>query len=241
MPLLFCVVTASLASRLDVCLHNVKANKATIIWANSLISFARNPRCVKFLEKLCRIRLLYAHPHPFLTNPLDLDRRKSGNGAVVFWGDTMPISIATRLASLPHFNKSALTELWNELFSTPAPRQLRRDFMIPILACRLQEEAFGTLDARVRARLHKLAAAYEKGSNSAKTGVLRLKAGTRLVREWRGEVHLVNVEANGYEYKGGRYKSLSEVARLITGTRWSGPLFFGINANQPNSTLKEAQ
>jgi hypothetical protein len=68
-----------------------------------------------------------------------------------------------------------------------------------------------------------------------------LKPGTRLVREWRHEVHLVNVEANGYEYKGGRYKSLSQIARLITGTRWSGPLFFGINGDRLNSASKEAQ
>ncbi len=64
---------------------------------------------------------------------------------------------------------------------------------------------------------------------------------TRLVREWRDEVHLVNVEANGYEYKGGRYKSLSQIARLITGTRWSGPLFFGINGDRTSNTHEEVQ
>jgi Protein of unknown function (DUF2924) len=48
-------------------------------------------------------------------------------------------------------------------------------------------------------------------------------------------VHLVNVQPNGYEYKGGRYKSLSQIARLITGTRWSGPLFFGINGDRANA------
>ena len=56
--------------------------------------------------------------------------------------------------------------------------------------------------------------------------------GTRLVRQWRNQVHLVSVEAGGYEYQGVRYKSLSEVARLITGTRWSGPLFFGLKDKQ---------
>jgi len=52
---------------------------------------------------------------------------------------------------------------------------------------------------------------------------------------------LVNVDANGYEYRGGRYKSLSQIARLITGTRWSGPLFFGLNGQASSSITKEAQ
>jgi hypothetical protein len=68
-----------------------------------------------------------------------------------------------------------------------------------------------------------------------------LKPGTRLVRQWRDQVHLVNVEADGYEYQGARYQSLSEIARLITGTRWSGPLFFGIKIEQSSSKSKETQ
>ena len=66
-----------------------------------------------------------------------------------------------------------------------------------------------------------------------------LKPGTRLIREWREEVHLVNVGANAYEYKGGRYKSLSQIARLITGTRWSGPAFFGINGHQSDNNMNK--
>ena len=65
--------------------------------------------------------------------------------------------------------------------------------------------------------------------------------GTRLVRQWGDRVHLVNVETNGYEYHGARYQSLSEIARLITGTRWSGPLFFGIkreSAKRPSQNWK---
>ncbi len=56
------------------------------------------------------------------------------------------------------------------------------------------------------------------------------------MRQWRDQVHLVNVEASGYEYQGARYQSLSEIARLITGTRWSGPLFFGIKNQQSKET-----
>jgi hypothetical protein len=66
-----------------------------------------------------------------------------------------------------------------------------------------------------------------------------IKPGTRLVRQRRDQVHLVNVEANGYEYRDGRYLTLSEIARLITGTRWPGPLFFGIKVEQ-SGKRKEA-
>ena len=59
-----------------------------------------------------------------------------------------------------------------------------------------------------------------------------MKPGTRLVREWKQQVHTVEVDTEGYQYKGTRYDSLSEIARLITGTRWSGPLFFGVKAKQ---------
>jgi hypothetical protein len=63
----------------------------------------------------------------------------------------------------------------------------------------------------------------------------RTGEGTRLIRQWQDRTHLVTVEQNGYEYLGSRYQSLSEIARLITGTRWSGPLFFGLKTNRAKS------
>ena len=67
-----------------------------------------------------------------------------------------------------------------------------------------------------------------------------IKPGTRLVRQWKEQVHVVEVEAEGYEYRGARYENLSEIARLITGTRWSGPAFFGLKA-KPSNASQEAQ
>jgi len=113
--------------------------------------------------------------------------------------------------------------------------------MISLLAFRLQEQAFGSLSARTRDRLRHLSRAFEKNCGSATPSAPQLRPGTRLVRQWRDRVHLVNVEANSYEYQGARYQSLSEIARLITGTRWSGPLFFGIKTDQRDSELKEAK
>ena len=111
--------------------------------------------------------------------------------------------------------------------------------MVPILAYRLQEQAFGSLNAAGRGRLRQLARAFETNTNSSISSIPSIRAGTRLVRQWGDQVHLVNVEASGYEYQGVRYQSLSEIARLITGTRWSGPLFFGIKSDQTNSKSKE--
>jgi hypothetical protein len=153
----------------------------------------------------------------------------------------MPDETAKRLGDLPELSKTALCYLWKQLFDAPPPAKLRRDLMIPILAYRLQEQAFGSLSAGARGRLRHLSRAFERGSESSIPCALQIRPGTRLVRQWRDQVHLVNVEANGYEYQGARYRSLSEIARLITGTRWSGPLFFGIKNEQTDSKSKEAQ
>jgi hypothetical protein len=149
--------------------------------------------------------------------------------------------IESRLAELPELSRTALCDLWKEHFGTSPPTQLRRHLMIPILAYRIQEKAFGSLSAGARNRLRQLAEGFANNSQDVAPPKSTLKPGTRLVREWRGEVHLVNVEAGGYEYKGGRYDSLSRIARLITGTRWSGPLFFGINGDRPSNTDQEAR
>jgi len=150
-------------------------------------------------------------------------------------------SIAKRLGSLSNLGKPALFELWKQVFnSSPSPK-LRRDLMIPILGHRLQEQSFGSLRSATRTRLRQLSRGFERDSDSAIPASTYLRPGTRLVRQWRDQVHLVNVKTNGYEYQGARYQSLSEIARLITGTRWSGPLFFGIKNDQTSSRIKEAQ
>jgi len=153
----------------------------------------------------------------------------------------MPDQTAKRLADVPTLSRVALRDLWKQLFDAPSPPKLRRDLMIPILAYRLQEQAFGSLTAGARGRLRHLSRAFDRNSESSIPYAPHIRPGTRLVRQWRDQVYLVNVEANGYEYQGARYRSLSEIARLITGTRWSGPLFFGIKNEQTGSKSKEAQ
>ena len=153
-------------------------------------------------------------------------------------GGIMPDPITGRLVALPQLCKVDLCDLWKQLFNVSPNPKLRRDLMIPILGYRMQEQAFGSLNSSVRTRLSKLATSFEIEPNSTLSSAPAIKPGTRLVRQWGDQVHLVNVEPNGYEYRGIRYQSLSEIARLITGTRWSGPLFFGIKAS-PTKKSKE--
>jgi hypothetical protein len=152
----------------------------------------------------------------------------------------MPDPVEPRLAVLPTLSKAALGDLWKQFFGSTPPTQLRRDLMIPILAFRIQEQTFGSLSARAQQRLLDLSRAFEKGRDPVVAHAPHMRPGTRLVRQWGDRVHLVSVESNGYEYQGARYRSLSQIARLITGTRRSGPLFFGIKGEQ-SSKSKEAQ
>ena len=161
-----------------------------------------------------------------------LDLILCGNGASMSVGSSMPDPIAERLSSLPFLDKTVLCRLWQEFFDAQPSPKLRRDFMIPILAYRIQERAFGTLRPNTRNQLGQLGRSLDTRPNSRSAFTPQLRAGTRLVRRWKNDIHVVNVEYSGYEYRGTRYQTLSQIARLITGTRWSGPLFFGTKHNQ---------
>lgn len=141
----------------------------------------------------------------------------------------MNTSIESRISELPKLTKAELMSLWRESFGRAAPPCLRRQLMIRFLAYTIQERAYGGLNPAAVKRLRELGRLLEKEPAAALPGAPVLRAGTRLIRDWRGKRHEVLVEESGYEYQGKRFSSLSEVARHITGTRWSGPLFFGLN------------
>jgi DUF2924 family protein len=107
------------------------------------------------------------------------------------------------------------------------------------LAYRIQERAQGALRAATRRHFKKLAEQFQEGAAPPAFNTAPLKPGTRLIREWRGETHEVSVVEDGFTYRGSRYQSLSEIARLITGTRWSGPLFFGLKSPQAKKGEEE--
>jgi len=124
--------------------------------------------------------------------------------------------------------KRELWSLWKQLFKQTAPAQIRRELLVRILAFRIQEQVHGGLSVETRKRLRELARHFATNPDAEISGIRRIKPGTRFVREWRGQSHHVTVLERGYSYAGKRYSSLSQIARLITGTRWSGPLFFGL-------------
>jgi hypothetical protein len=123
--------------------------------------------------------------------------------------------------------RQALQTLWHRLFGKPPNTSLRREVLIPILAYQLQEVMCGGIKASAEKRLRDLAIGGPSGRQN--NPLLRPKPGTHFVREWQGKLHEVAVLPDGYEYNDHTYGSLSEIARTITGTRWSGPVFFGLH------------
>jgi|SRR5271166_5294378 len=140
----------------------------------------------------------------------------------------MSTEVSTKIQELPRIQSHKLRALWQELFAKPPNPRLRRNLMIPILAYRLQERAYGGLRPSTRKCLQKLAAEGEQNHKAPVRLGLQFKPGTKLLRQWQGEMHEVLVIDDGVEYRGKSYRSLSEIAREITGTHWSGPLFFGL-------------
>jgi Protein of unknown function (DUF2924) len=135
-------------------------------------------------------------------------------------------AITALVHSLPTLPKERLVALWEENFGK-VPGRIRPELMRPILAFRIQERAYGGLSTETRDRLRQVTESLEPKRRSHNEAHNRFKPGTRLVREWKGKTHEVILVDGGYDYLGKKYKSLSPIACQITGTRWSGPAFFG--------------
>jgi Protein of unknown function (DUF2924) len=137
-----------------------------------------------------------------------------------------------RLAAIKNMDIVALKEMWRDLFAAEPP-PYNRKFLESRLAYRVQELAYGGLKPETLKRLAALAEELEPGSGIRGIGSdNRPIAGTRLMREWQGVEHCATVLADGYEYDGRPYKSLSAIARAITGTRWNGLIFFGLKSQR---------
>ena len=135
----------------------------------------------------------------------------------------------TRLAALKAMSVNELKTEWQAMFDAPAPNN-SRTFLESRLAYRIQELTYGGPDKQTR-RLLDLLADEVEGTLTRKTQIADPRnpvVGTKLIREWDGIAHTVTVLKEGFEWGGQRYKSLSAVARAITGTRWNGYRFFGL-------------
>jgi len=140
-----------------------------------------------------------------------------------------PPSVTAQIARLPQLPMTEIKALWRKLFGRDNPTH-NRQFLERRIAYKLQEIEFRTVDPQLLERnARRIQALIETGKAPKRDRELRLVAGTVLTREYRGIEHHVAVAHDGqYEYEGRRYPSLSMIAREITGTRWSGPLFFGL-------------
>jgi len=136
--------------------------------------------------------------------------------------------LAAKLAALPEMTTADLRAEWRRLYRVHPPQKIGRHLLELGVAWKLQERAYGGFSATMKRRLVELIKTMDAKGDVAKARSIRLKPGVRLVREWRGETHDVLVIEDGFQWRGQRWRSLSMIAREITGTPWSGPRFFGL-------------
>ena len=135
-------------------------------------------------------------------------------------------AVAARLQALEGMTYDELRSEWRRLYRAHPPKRVARDLLVLGVAWKIQALAYGGLGAATKRRL---AETMERDGDLARSRVARLKPGAKLIREWRGETHTVIVLEDGFEWRGKRRRSLSVIAKLITGAHWSGPRFFGLN------------
>jgi hypothetical protein len=145
----------------------------------------------------------------------------------------MNVSVLTQLAALKGASASVLKARWRELFETEPPAYNRR-FFESRLAYRIQELAYGGLSRETLERLRSMAKQYATRDAAERKvrPVHRPIVGTKLIREYQGIEHCVTVRVDDFDYLGRPYKSLSSIAREITGTKWNGWVFFGLKNHQ---------
>jgi len=136
----------------------------------------------------------------------------------------------SRLAEL---DLGKLRQQWRTLYKAEASPHLSRELLVRAVAHRVQELALGGLRPEPRRQLLRIAQQFKESGEATIRARPELKPGTRLVREWQGRTYEVLVLDGGFSWQNTRYRSLSAIARKITGTAWSGPLFFGLKPNRP--------
>ena len=142
-----------------------------------------------------------------------------------------PELVAEKLAAIPDLPRENLIELWTASYNRPPPKGLSRRLLEYAAAYHVQTQAYGGPSPALRRKLRRLVGSNRRDKSASIPRTVASKTlppGTRLVREWHGTPYTVEVLESGFQCNGQRYRSLSEVARAITGARWSGPRFFGL-------------
>lgn len=145
--------------------------------------------------------------------------------------------VAAQVAALSGLSYETLLGEWKRLYRSPAPKRISRALLELGVAWKIQELALGGLSRSEKRQLRDMATSVAATGTVKEPRSNSVKPGARLVREWRGTTHNVLVLDDGFEWKGRQWRSLSEIAREITGTRWSGPRFFGLEI--PRAKVKE--
>jgi hypothetical protein len=152
-----------------------------------------------------------------------------------------PQKLALELDRLRAMNPTELREQWQSLFRADPPPKLRSSLIVQAIAYRLQEKALGGLKPSTLRLLERIADdTFARRQLSPTPKTIQVSAGTVLIREWHGTKHQVTVAKDGFLYRAKRFHSLSEIARTITGSRWSGPLFFGLKSSSKEQSSEAA-
>lgn len=151
-------------------------------------------------------------------------------------------TLSAELAALATMRYSDLHQAWRRYYRSVPPKKMSRDILELGVALKIQENRHGGLGASVRRQIAALARTMETKSDLAKPRAVSPKPGARLLRTWEGVTHEVMVGEDGFHWAGKSWRSLSAIAREITGTRWSGPRFFGLNATvESNASEQKAK
>lgn len=149
-----------------------------------------------------------------------------------------PERLKPHLEKLSKLGAPELRAEWAKVYRATAPRHISRDLLLRGIAYRLQERMFGGLKPSTLKRLKQIAEGIENEGEQKPMPASSLKPGVRLLREWQGETQIVEALTKGFAWKGKTYKSLSAVARAITGTHWSGPDFFGMRDKRKKASIE---
>lgn len=150
-------------------------------------------------------------------------------------------SFEAEIAQLRGLDLVGLQARWHSVFGRKAPSHLPRHLLFRVLAYRLQADRLGDLDRATQQLLQRIGAGRDANKGSRTIGIkppTALTPGTVLVRDWNGRPQRIMVLADGVAWNGKTYRSLTEVACAITGTRWSGPRFFGLCPRTSNDARR---
>ncbi len=180
-----------------------------------------NPRLQRTLERPCgRIKEAQFLPHQ------NRHRHRADDHRLV---------LKSQLCAIAELPNSGLRKIWRDHFGDDSPPVRSRELLRQLLAWRLQTEATGGMGTATERSLTRIAESVEQGGSYEPKVRRSLAAGVVLTREWKGVVHRVTVTADGFRHLDRSYRSLSDIARTITGTRWSGPRFFGLEQKERTS------